>query len=260
MSWDIERHGRVAVVTMNTNQVNAQNQAFFDDLHEAFDTLERDHPDAPVVLTGRDGRFSAGLDLDHHFALFSEGRDAVAEWFPIYRATNMRLFTYPRPVIAAVNGHTYAGGLVTAGMCDYRVCVDAGAGLALNEVAIGIPMPAVYMRMLAYAWGEPTAARVGLFAEIFTPQQAFELGIVNELQPAEKVLERAIEMAGRLPDDCLESYAFTKRACQASALRDVSDLCDPADQDEAPDVFTHEQSLRAHRRYYAQLKGRAAPW
>jgi enoyl-CoA hydratase len=64
MSWTIERRGRVAVVTMTTNPVNAQNQVFLADLHDAFDRLERDHPDSPVVLTGTGRRFSAGLDLD----------------------------------------------------------------------------------------------------------------------------------------------------------------------------------------------------
>lgn len=52
MSWTIERRGRVAVVTMTTNPVNAQNRAFFADLHDAFDRLECDHPHSPVVLTG----------------------------------------------------------------------------------------------------------------------------------------------------------------------------------------------------------------
>ena len=260
MSWQIERRGRVAVVTMNTNKVNAQNPAFFADLHEAFDTLERDHADSPVVLTGQEGRFSAGLDLDRHFALFATGREAVAEWFPVYRATNMRLFTYPRPVIAAINGHAYAGGVVTAGMCDYRVCVDSEARFGLNEVPIGIPMPAVYVRMLAYAWGDRAAARASLFGEIFTPRQALELGMVNELAPPGEVLDRAVAVAGCTPADCLEAYAFTKRACQAATLRDIAELADPLDQNDLPDGFVHERSRQAHRRYFEQLKGRPAPW
>ncbi|MGO9902896.1 MAG: enoyl-CoA hydratase/isomerase family protein [Solirubrobacteraceae bacterium] len=260
MSWQIERRGRVAVVTMNTNKVNAQNAEFFADLHEAFDTLERQHTDSPVVLTGQGGRFSAGLDLDRHFALFATSREAVAEWFAVYRATNMRLFRYPRPVVAAINGHAYAGGVVTAGMCDYRVCVESGAGLGLNEVPIGIPMPAVYVRMLAYAWGDPAAARASLFGEIFTPQQALQLGMVNELAPASEMLDRAVAVAGSTPADCLEAYALTKRACQAPALRDIADLADPLDQNDLPDGFVDEQSRHAHRRYFEQLKGRPAPW
>lgn len=77
MSWTIERRGRVAVVTMTTNPVNAQNQAFFADLHDAYDRLERDHRDSPVVLTGTGRRFSAGLDLDEHFRLFAGDPAAV---------------------------------------------------------------------------------------------------------------------------------------------------------------------------------------
>jgi enoyl-CoA hydratase len=259
MSWTIERRGRVAVVTMNTNKVNAQNRAFFADLHEAFDILEREHPDSPVVLTGTDGRFSAGLDLDEHFRLFAGDRDAVASWFQNYRATNMRLFTYPRPTVAAVNGHAYAGGLVSAAFCDYRVAVDENARFGLNEVRIGIPMPAVYVRMLAYAWGDSVAARASLTGEVFSSQQAHELGMVHELVAADAVVDRAVAVAEMTPEDCLGAYAFTKRACQASALRDIAELCDELDT-ELPDGMTADESRQAHRRYWRELKGSPAPW
>ncbi len=259
MSWRIERRGRVAVVTMNTNKVNAQNRAFFADLHGAFDALERDHAESPVVLIGQGGRFSAGLDLDEHFRLFAGDRDSVTAWFADYRATNMRLFTYPRPTVAAVNGHAYAGGLITAAVCDYRVAISDGARFGLNEVPIGIPMPAAYVRMLAYAWGEPVAARACLLGEIFDPRQALGLGMFQELADGDQLLERAVAVAEMTPEDCLEPYAFTKRAAQAAALRDIAELADPLDQ-ELPDGMTAEQSRHAHRRYWEQLKGSPAPW
>ena len=254
MSWTIERRGRVAVVTMTTNPVNAQNQAFFADLHDAFDRLERDHPDSPVVLTGTGRRFSAGLDLDEHFRLFAGDPTAVGPWFAGYRATNMRLFTYPRPTVAAINGHAFAGGLITAAVCDHRIAITHEATFGLNEVPIGIPMLAVYVRMLAYAWGEPVAARASLLGEIFTPAQAHTLGMVRELVPAEDLLDRAVAIAGQTPEDCLEQYAFTKRACQAAALRDIADLADRLDT-ELPKWMTSEHARHAHRRYWQQLKG-----
>ncbi len=259
MSWTIERRGRVAVVTMTTNKVNAQTRAFFADLHEAFDRLESDHANSPVVLTGAGARFSAGLDLGEHFRLFAGDRAAVASWFRDYRATNMRLFTYPRPTVAAVNGHAFAGGLITAAVCDYRVAVDDGARFGLNEVPIGIPMPAVYVRMLAYAWGEPVAARTCLLGEIFSPAQAHALGMVHELAPAEQVLDRAVAVAGLTPADCLDQYAATKRALQAAALRDIAQLADPLDE-ELPAGMTSDQARHAHRRYWQDLKGSPAPW
>ncbi len=214
---------------MTTNPVNAQNQPFFGDLHDAFDRLERDHPDCPVVLTGAGRRFSAGLDLDEHFRLFAGDPAAVGSWFAGYRQTNMRVFTYPRPTVAAIDGHALAGGLITAAVCDQRIAVTGEATFGLSEVPIGIPMPAVYVRMLAYAWGEAVASRASLLGEIFTPDQAHTLGLVRELVPAEDLLDRAVAIAGQTPEDCLEQYAFTKRACHAAALRDVADLADPLD-------------------------------
>ena len=259
MSWNIERRDRVAVVTMNTNPVNAQNREFFADLHEAFDTLEREHPRSPVVLTGTETRFSAGLDLDEHFRLFAGDRDAVATWFEGYRATNMRLFTYPRPTVAAVNGHAFAGGLITASVCDRRVCVEEGAKFGINEVPIGIPMPAVYLRILQYAWGEPVASRVSLQGEIHSSRDAFDLGIMHELVSADQVIDRAVEIAELTPDDCIDDYAYTKRALQAPALRDIEALSDMQDQS-LPDGMTSDDSRHAHRRYWETLKGRPAEW
>lgn len=102
----------------------------------------------------------------------------------------MRLFTYPRPTIAAINGHTFAGGLVTAGVCDRRISVDRDARFALNEVLIGIPMPAVYVRMLGLAWGEKVSARVSLFGEVFDTQQSLDPDIEDLADPLDDELPR----------------------------------------------------------------------
>ena len=86
----------------------------------------------------------------------------------------------------------FAGGLITAAVCDHRIAVADGARFGLNEVPIGIPMPAVYVRMLAYAWGEPVVARMCLLGEVFTPAQAHALGMVHELVPAGELLDRPL--------------------------------------------------------------------
>ena len=66
-------------------------------------------------------------------------------------------------------------------------------------------------------------------------------------------------MAGQTPEDCLEQYAFTKRASQAAALRDIAELADPLDS-ELHHEMTGDQARHAHRRYWQQLKGSPAPW
>jgi enoyl-CoA hydratase len=142
MAWNIELVDDCAVVIMNTNKVNVQNDRFFADLHDAFDRLARDFNSYPVVLTGQGDVFSAGIDFQYSSDIFSSGDlGKISEWYRNYRATNLRIFQYPRPTVAAVNGHAIAGGLITALDCDFRVAARKSVKFGLNEVPIGIPMP-----------------------------------------------------------------------------------------------------------------------
>jgi enoyl-CoA hydratase len=168
MAWDIEVLDGCAVVRMNTNKVNVQNDHFFADLHGAFDRLEREFSDLPVVLTGQGDVFSAGIDFQYSFGIFGSGsHDTIRQWYRTYRETNLRIFQYPRPTVAAVNGHAIAGGLITALDCDFRVAARKPARFGLNEVPIGIPMPAAYVEIIKYALGEQVAALATLRGKLY---------------------------------------------------------------------------------------------
>jgi enoyl-CoA hydratase len=182
MPWTIERkHDHVAVVTMNTNKVNAQNPAFFGDLHAAFDRLEAEFSDCAVALTGTGAVFSAGLDFDHYFPLFARrSLKEIDAWFDAYRATNLRLFTYPRPTVAAINGHAYAGGLITALGCDHRIASEGALQFSLNEVPIGIPMPAVYCEIIKHAIGPRAASELTLFGQVYDLAAAVKMGVIGK--------------------------------------------------------------------------------
>src|SRR6476620_3556986 len=182
MPWTIERkHPHVAVVTMNTNKVNAQNPAFFADLHAAFDRLEAEFSDCAVVLTGSGAVFTAGLDFDHHFPLFARrSLKEIDAWFDAYRATNLRLFMYPRPTVAAINGHAYAGGLITALDCDHRIASEGALQFSLNEVPIGIHMPAVYCEIIKHAIGPRAASELTLFGQGYDLAAAAKMGVIGK--------------------------------------------------------------------------------
>jgi len=261
MAWLIERRAEhVALVTMTTNKANAQNPTFFTDLHRAFDRLESEFGDCAVVLTGTGRVFSAGLDFDYHFPLFA--RRSLAEvdaWFDAYRATNLRIFTYPRPTVAAINGHAYAGGLITALDCDLRIAADGASQFALNEVPIGIPMPAVYVEIIKYALGAPAAAEMTLFGHIYDLADAHRLGIVNHIVPVEHLIDEAVARAGWVEPGCHPAYGYSKRALQASTLRAI-DEARRLDQDLLARRMTDLGGLRAHARRYRELKDREPSW
>src|SRR5262249_21844582 len=101
VAWSIERRTQhVALVTMNTNKANAQNPTFFVYLPGAFDGLQTEFRDGGVVLPAAGRVFWAGLVFDYPSPLSARrSTREVDAWFEAYRATNLRIFTYPRPTV-----------------------------------------------------------------------------------------------------------------------------------------------------------------
>ncbi len=261
MPWMIERkHDHIAVVTMNTNKVNAQNPAFFEDLHAAFDRLEVEFNDCAVVLTGTGSAFSAGLDFDHHFPLFArQSLEEIDAWFESYRTTNLRLFTYPRPTVAAINGHAYAGGLITAFGCDHRIASEGALQFSLNEVPIGIPMPAIYCEIIKHAIGPRAASELTLFGQVYDIAAALKMGVIDKTAAPGRLLEDAVAWAALVSPDSYSAYAFTKRALQATTMA-AMDAVARLDRDWLSRGMSDPASLRAQARRYRELKGREIIW
>jgi enoyl-CoA hydratase len=259
MSWKIERQGHVAVVTMSTSHANLQNEAFEEDLHEAFDRLESEFVDCSVVLCGTGQIFSAGVDFDTSLPLFASGdREAIGAWLDRYRMLHLRVFTYPRPTVAAINGHAFAGGLVLALACDYRLASAGVARIGLNEVPTGIPMPLAYLEIIRYAIGTQ-ATRLSLFGQVRSAEGALQLGVVHEVVEPDVLLRRAVEVASHVGPECFEAYAHSKRVLQAPALDRVERLSERYDG-ELPDAVCAPTALRAQAMAYRLVKGEEPPW
>ncbi|MCU1724200.1 enoyl-CoA hydratase/isomerase family protein [Pseudomonas sp. 5P_5.1_Bac1] len=222
MAWQIDVIDGCAVVRMNSNKVNVQNATFFKDLHDAFDRLEEEFSELPVILTGQGNVFSAGIDFKYSFDVFgSLDQERIRQWYAEYRATNLRIFQYPRPTVAAINGHAIAGGLITALDCDFRVAARKPAKFGLNEVPIGIPMPAAYVEIIKYALGAQVGALTTLKGELYSLEQAEKLGFFHEVVEESELLSRAIAYARCITPDCNVAYAMSKRALQDAVIQQI---------------------------------------
>ena len=137
----------VAVLRLAHGPVNALDLELLTALPRALDGVA----DAPaVVLTGAGRCFSAGVDLKR---IVEGGPEYVAEFLPALGRAALTLFTHPRPVVSAVNGHALAGGCVLAAAGDHRVM---GAGtIGLTELAAGVPFPAVPLEIMGTRWATP---------------------------------------------------------------------------------------------------------
>lgn len=248
MAWNIEVVDGCAVVRMNTNPLNVQNAQFFADLHDAFDRLEREFGELPVVLTGQGDAFSAGIDFGYSFGIFGSGsKDAIREWYRAYRETNLRIFSYPRPTVAAVNGHAIAGGLITALDCDFRVAARKPARFGLNEVPIGIPMPAAYVEIIKYALGDQVGALTTLCGKLYTLDEAERLGFFHEVAEPDQLLATAIATAKCITPDCNTAYAMSKKALHDSVMRQIEERTVALD-DHLPAGMGDEGNRRAQDR------------
>jgi enoyl-CoA hydratase len=112
--------------------------------------------------------------------------------------------------VAAINGHAYAGGLITALDCDHRIAGECPLQFSLNEVPIGIPMPAVYCEIIKHAVGPRAAFELTLFGQIYDLAAANRLGIVQQTVAADQLQDAAIAWAALVPPDCYTAYAFSK--------------------------------------------------
>lgn len=259
MSWGIERDGNVVIVEMAGTKANVQNDVFFENLHAAFDRLERDFADCAVVLTARGSCFSAGLDFDSVFPIFASGDTvAMADWLRRYQATNLRLWRFARPTVAAINGHAYAGGLLTALTCDYRIAAD-GARFRMNEVPIGIAVPGVFVEIIRCAIGQRAAALMTLFGREYDAQQAHRLGLVDDVTGPEGLLPAAVGIARAIEPNAFEAYAATKRSLQAAALERIETVAARMDE-ELPALFSSKASIQGRAARYSEVRGHAPSW
>jgi methylglutaconyl-CoA hydratase len=209
-----ERRGAVAVLTLNRPEVrNALSPALVAALREALDALEPDDAVRAVVLTGAGGAFSSGADLENLRALASASSEANKRDSLALAATLHRLYTFPKPVVAAVEGAAVAGGAGLATACDLVVC-GAGARLGYTEVRLGF-VAAIVGVFLVRAVGEKHARELLLTGRLVDAGHAHRVGLVNEVVPDGEALERAVALAAECARNAMTGLAATKEALAA---------------------------------------------
>jgi methylglutaconyl-CoA hydratase len=204
-----ELAGEIATITLNRPEKrNAISPEMIDDLFAVLDQAEHS-PARVVILTGAGKAFCAGMDLD---ALRSLATQTEAQ----HRADAERMgkifhrvYSFPKPLIAAVNGPAIAGGTGLATLADFTLAVP-DAKFGYTEVRIGF-LPAVVSVFLLRQVGEKIARELLLSGKIFDAAEAHRLGLVTELVLPEKLMQAACELAQSLIASSPTSLTLTKR-------------------------------------------------
>ena len=247
-AMQLERIGEAVLLRMRAGKANAMGPAWLERMEALLDEALTARARA-LVITGYEGFFSAGLDLPTLDGLDDR---AMGSFMSGFSRTMLRIFELPMPVVAAVNGHAIAGGCVLALQADVRIGAASDFRIGLNEVQLGIGLPAVVLEALRAQVPAASLLPIALEGRLFSPEEAVSVGLLHEVVPADRLEQRAVARAmelGALPG---AAYASVKHGLRAPVAQRVRDL---AGQDAArwAETWSGEEARERRRRAIERL-------
>ena len=198
----------IAVLRLEHGKVNAMDMALCEALTQQLALLAT-HPCRGLVITGAGNSFSAGVDL---VQLTQGGVEYVSRFLPVMDAFFYALLTFPKPVVAALNGHALAGGCIIAACCDHVVMTEGNGRVGVTELVVGVPFPMLPLEIVRARLSPRDGRDLIYSARTVPPAEALALGLVDEVVSPAELMPRAMEAATRLTTIPAVSFALTKRA------------------------------------------------
>jgi enoyl-CoA hydratase len=208
-----ERSNGVVILTLDRPKANAFSPELVADLSEAIGACSEA---CAIVFASPLRLFSGGWDLTIVGTL---PRPEMARFLSAYTALIRKVFTHPRPTVAALPGHAIAGGLIFAAAADERIAAEGTGRVGLSEVALAVPIPRPLYEVFRFVLGDRGAERLAAGGENFSFDVAESMGLVDEIVPAGELLDRAVERAYVLGERPRPAHAEIKRRARADALR-----------------------------------------
>jgi enoyl-CoA hydratase len=209
------------------------------------DALARGAPsERPLLLTGTGSIFSAGVDL---FRLVKGGRAYVERFLPALEEVFLQLFVLPRPVVAAINGHAIAGGCLLACACDYRIMAEGTGRIGVPELTVGVPFPPTAVELLRAVCDPAHLEELLYVGRTYEPREAMALGLVHEVVPADRLIERALEVARDFGSKPPSSFRITKQFVRAPGAERMRAAV--AERQALLEAWASEETLEAVRGY-----------
>lgn len=202
----------IACLNMDDGKMNAANPAFIAALDAALDQAEADGAGA-VVLSGREGVFSAGFDLKE----FQKGPEATLAQVSAGFKLLLRLFEFNRPVIAACDGHGIGLGAFLLLVSDVRIASDGAHKFSLPETRIGMELGAFLGAIVHHRVAPQFITRTAIMSEEMDPKTAMAAGFIDRIVPAGTQQEVAMAMAKQVAE-LPELYGANKKSMRAAAL------------------------------------------
>jgi len=188
----------IATVTLNRGKVNALNEPLIEQLNGCFADIETDRSVRSVILTGQGKFFSFGFDIPE---FLSYPKESFTRYLKKFTGLYTSLFLFSKPIVAALNGHTIAGGCMLALTCDTRIMVSEKAKISLNEINFGSSVFAGSVEMLKFCVGSKNAETILYSGAMYSAEEAIRLGLIDRISSPEDLMDgarkAALDLAGK---------------------------------------------------------------
>lgn len=210
----------IAKITLNRpDALNSLSPDLMDDLNTALDMAEQDNDIRAVIITGEGKAFSAGADLKTVGTFTPEEIKAYTEkGQAIYR----RIESFPKAVIAAINGHCLGGGFEMSMACDIRVAAEE-IKIGAPEVSLGLIPAWGGSQRLSYLVGMSRAKELILTGSMISSEEAYQMGILSKVVPVDELASTAAFLAAKIADNAPLAVAEAKRSMNASRTLSIEE-------------------------------------
>lgn len=209
---DFELTNGTALIRLDDGKVNKIGHDFMDSMFECLDRAAKDAK--AVVIAGRPGLLSGGFDLK----IIQQGGDAIEAMMNKGSDMMVRLLSHPQPVVIACTGHAIAAGAFMLLTADNRIGTAGDFNIGLNETSIGATFPVFGIQLVNTRLNPRYVTRSFVQSEMFSPDEAVQAGFLDQVLPAEAVMDAALAEARRLAELPAKIYAQNKYDIRKSAI------------------------------------------
>jgi len=241
----------IALLTLSHGGASALDLEFCLAIHQALEDIQQSSARA-LVITGKGAVFSAGVDLNR---LIQGKGDYIAEFLPAFGQLLERLLFFPKPVVAAINGHAIAGGGLMACTADTRL-MAAGAGrIGVPELRVGVAFPPLAMEIMRSRLFPPAITDVVLSGKLCDPEAARHSGMVHKVVSPDELLSTALAKAKKLAEVQPELYASAKAQLN-QPIREAIDQGNALWEAQVLEQWQSDQAMASLASYIKMMFGR----
>ena len=207
----------ISIITLDDGKANVFSPKMIQDVNECLDKVPTES--GAIIIIGREGMFSAGFDLK----IISAGDiQATMDMTLCGFKLLSRIFSFPRPILAACSGHGIALGTFLLCCCDYRVGVKGDFMIGANEMRTNMVIPIPILELISHRVSASHKYRAILGAEMYSIESGLEAGLIDEIVDPENLMETAMLKAKDLATMGHPSYTLTKELLIREPLQKIN--------------------------------------